>query len=605
MKKTITISLIATLIFSGCTNTDDFIPSNNGNENDKKTIITASTNSDKTTKMSFEDKGDNGIKLTWDEGDGFTLYDTNGHKAADFKLVVGQGGSTNGDFEKINGSVMIGANYTVVFPMSTTKTLVERNRSIRENNTQSAHASMEHMSDICFMTANYTYNIDANVGFVHEFAVLTVNVASPAGYVTETHGAPTNLTVYNGVSTYNLNISGITDLGSTKTFHTLIDPAPGNAREIRFGLTTENGYYFETKIATSKAYAAGMRYTADLSGGNALALVDGLTLAQIASIPFANLGDLPDTWVITDALTASTSYDSQGFMFRLNEISNNTSRKISIVFPNATDLPAYVLHYSPVLNSSALVSVSAPKATSIGDFALFMCDGLVSVNFPLVKTVELSAFSQCSSLASVVMPSLETINRYAFEKCLGLTELYFASVKTVKDFAFVDCEYLTEVFFPMATTIGDFAFGNCDRMKTVTLPSFSVVTNDWSINTVEHVTLGLTTVAGLSVRNSLKSINLPAATEVPANAFFLCTALETLNLPAVTSIGANALDTFSDELKLLVLATDPGAEITSWDSQAFGYMNTGIIDLVLGEKEFAKATGKVWRSKTFKSITKK
>lgn len=85
---------------------------------------------------------------------------------------------------------------------------------------------------------------------------------------------------------------------------------------------------------------------------------------------------------------------------------------------------------------------------------------------------------------------------------------------------FQDYQQLRSITLPAATDIGYLAFGGCYSLTTVSLP---VTTN-----------VG---IAAFMFCTALTTVTLPAATNIGINAFGNCHALVTLTLPAATSIG--------------------------------------------------------------------
>lgn len=89
--------------------------------------------------------------------------------------------------------------------------------------------------------------------------------------------------------------------------------------------------------------------------------------------------------------------------------------------------------------------------------------------------------------------------------------------------AFQGRPQLRSVSLPAATEIGEKAFEGCSSLTTISLPAATEI--------------GRRAFEGCS---SLTSVSLPAATSIGMSAFIICDNLETIDLPAATSIGINA-----------------------------------------------------------------
>jgi hypothetical protein len=100
---------------------------------------------------------------------------------------------------------------------------------------------------------------------------------------------------------------------------------------------------------------------------------------------------------------------------------NNCSALTSINLPNATTIGNYAFY----LCSPALTSISIPNATTIGNYALGSCSALTSINLPKATTLGEGALGNCQSLTSISIPNVTTIGSIAFSGESFLTSVYF------------------------------------------------------------------------------------------------------------------------------------------------------------------------------------
>ena len=123
--------------------------------------------------------------------------------------------------------------------------------------------------------------------------------------------------------------------------------------------------------------------------------------------------------------------------------------------------------------------------TSIGRYALLMCENLTSVKIPdSVISIGEEAFCGCNNLADIEIGNgVETIDIYAFWACESLTSVKIPdSVKTIGSKAFSDCTGLTSVTIGSGVNrIGNSAFENCDSITDV---YYDGSEEDWSKVTI-------------------------------------------------------------------------------------------------------------------------
>jgi hypothetical protein len=182
-----------------------------------------------------------------------------------------------------------------------------------------------------------------------------------------------------------------------------------------------------------------------------------------------------------------------------------------------------------------LAGVSAPGLTHIGDYAFYTLNSptndLTGIDFPEVLSVGSHAFS-CPNLVSISLPKAKTIGDWAFVgdgASFTLTEVNLAQVETIGEYAFYDRRGIASITLPEVITIGNAAFSAGTALKantaltTLRLPKVQTIGN-----------------GAFSFYFGLGTVELPEVIEIGSQAFMYSEALETLSLPKVTSIGASA-----------------------------------------------------------------
>lgn len=500
----------------------------------EKVIITATTASGGAqTRTNFEDEGKNGVKQYWAANDKFDLYTLEGKYAATFELNGAAGGSS-GQFIMIEGeSLTVGTTYTAVYPSIANTPTLESRAHIINGKTQTGNKSLAHIGDHCYMNAQYTHSEDGKISFKIEYVLFTIKMESLENYNPAIHGKPVNLTFFNGNNTTSLALEGISDWNETIIAYMLIKPIEGAGRQLRFDLLCENDYLFQGMLTSSKDYMAGRRYTANLAGNDKLVLIDSYTIEELEDIP----EDL-NTWVITDAVDANTGLSD------LRDKLRGVVRPIWLVLPNATSIGLnafYIDNNNPV---SSLVSVSLPKAETIGNGAFRNCAKLESVSFPVAKTIGNTVFQDCKALTVVDLPAATKIGSSVFRLCSNLFS----------------------VSFPVAEVVGDNAFRGCASLLSVSLP-----------------------IAKIIEKEALKG----------------CSSSTSISLPMAEKIGDSAFDNCK-LLTMLEIGTSNPEALVSVGATLFGTVNTKNIDLKVGTAESTYVDGETWRGYgPFKSITVK
>ncbi|MFP3091276.1 leucine-rich repeat domain-containing protein [Treponema sp. TIM-1] len=137
---------------------------------------------------------------------------------------------------------------------------------------------------------------------------------------------------------------------------------------------------------------------------------------------------------------------------------------VSLTLPDAlTAIPAGDREGSAF---TSLKTISAAKATTVGDYAFARCP-LIDVSLPAATDIGGGAFSGCDALTSVSLPAATSIGESAFEECDALTGVNLPAATSIGEWAFEECDALTGVNLPAATSIGEWAFENIGNLADV------------------------------------------------------------------------------------------------------------------------------------------
>ena len=614
MNKITLICLTAAIALLSSCNNEEIVQQLPQPENSKATLIIAMPQEDPTTRIAFNDEETAGVKLTWEAEDKIMLYDAaSNNYAATFQIETGKEGEATAQFGVADGTVVSGQTYTAVYPAiyladgTTPAPTLSQRIEIINGKTQTNVDDLIHLDEQCYMTANLTYNDPQTlVTFAHQYAMLTVEIGTPSGYIAGTHGAPVNFTFFNGGNTILLTLSGIEDCESTFKAYMLIEPITPkdteDKRDLRFQLLCESGDLFEKEIPlVNKAYIAGRRYTAKLTESDKLEL-NTSTYATVADAVAAPAFATGQTVVITEGITESTDLSTLAAKLKDNNI------QINLVLPNATALIPEAFK-----DCISLASVNMPKVEDLSDGVFQSCTNLAAISAPEVINVMINTFLGCTSLTSISLPKATNLKQGAFFSCIKLTSINLPKVKTITgESVFSSCTSLTSISLPLiidseATRV----FSGCTSLTNVNLPAIKVIGNNWFHNCTSLTSISLpaaeTIGASACASSALPSISLPEATNIGNNAFGN-TPLTILDLPKVTSIAQYALD-IKSTLTTLKIATTSGGLTGTVGANLFGYniSNRPNIDLIVGTGETIDVDAKTWTTTqgttyTFKSV---
>ncbi|MFI3318949.1 MAG: leucine-rich repeat domain-containing protein [Rikenellaceae bacterium] len=336
--------------------------------------------------------------------------------------------------------------------------------------------------------------------------------------------------------------------------------------------------------------------------------------AKLANFSYTSYPLYEDIWVIDD--TEATTDDFAGLSAAIDRIGSDddNEREISLVFPNLLSFPNFAIfgesESSYSLNTTALVSISAPEATSVGKSAFRFCQFIAALDLPKVSSIGNYAFQLGNSLTQVELPSLITLGDYAFEDCDSVTSFRFEKLETIGNYAMMDCELLEEFYLPSATTIGASALSKCESIESISLPSATTIgatqfNKNYALTTIDIPLLTQVSSSMFAYCTALTDVSLDDVTEVGSHAFYKCSALESISLPEATSVGYYA---FADctSLRYISIATNPGVKLDDIDSAILNGLDPTEITLTLGADNAEYVSGNILtidgRSVEFKEI---
>lgn len=277
--------------------------------------------------------------------------------------------------------------------------------------------------------------------------------------------------------------------------------------------------------------------------------IEGVIEFTLATVP--NPAPIKNTWRVTDA-GSPTSEDFTDLMVALQSVKKP---RVKLEFPNIIAIPENPK--PPTEHLTGLISLSAPKATSIGSLTGYGAGAfayqinLTTVDIPEAITIGNEAFYGCA-LTSIDLPKATAIGSWAFG-FTSLTKVDFLEAIEIGKSAFNGCTSLTSVDLPKATILKSAddwgsAFKDCTSLTTVNLPkaitigpsTFQGCTSLTSIDLPEATTFGH--YGTFKDCTSLTSVNLPKAIDIRNFIFDDCTSLISVNLPKATHIGTGAFD---------------------------------------------------------------
>ncbi len=174
--------------------------------------------------------------------------------------------------------------------------------------------------------------------------------------------------------------------------------------------------------------------------------------------------------------------------------------------------------------NTSLKVVNLGKQTSLDFGAFFGCNQLTQVNIPSDGQIIVGsyAFYNCTKLVNIdLSKAYDTIGEYAFYNCQELKAANLSHIRKIDNFAFGDCWNLTTLSIPMVEYIGNAAFAAVSE-SAVSGGAFTDVVFPESLTYIGE--------AAFYTCINLKSISLPAVTEIEGFAFAYCNSLQSVTL---------------------------------------------------------------------------
>lgn len=463
------LALIA--LMTACQN-ENFITEDDEPQTEQERIaLQASTGSGSDTRLGFDDKNEQGIKVKWTSGDKFTIYSSTGLRLGNFVLSGKADASVATFIQEVAFKMPEGEKYTAVYPASSASTLdgvyVPISGAI-----QSGNQSLAHLDQMCFMKAPFTFTRSETITFAHQHSMFTVTFDKP--------------TCLNGnAKSLSISMDGLysdIDVQSVKawpiTAYLMFKPNTSQGdcnREFKFQLISDNGDYYVHRISTNKPHVAGVRYTKTITPTQWTKL-EVFLYATVKANSYPKGND----WVLADEHI--NTINSEFAIAVNNAIKDNA--KVNLIMPKLTIIPnncfkdvkLHSVNFPGVKNiqtnafeNSTLTRAYFPLAEVIEKEAFLNCVNYEEANFPSVTNVQVSAFKGCSNLTSVNFPMLRSLEKEAFASS-GLKSGFFPKVENINERVFAECSSLTSISFPIARVIEKDAFLNCTKLADVILP---------------------------------------------------------------------------------------------------------------------------------------
>ncbi|MFI3289760.1 MAG: fimbrillin family protein [Rikenellaceae bacterium] len=321
------------------------------------------------------------------------------------------------------------------------------------------------MSDLLVATKDATYDLSPTLVFNHVLSSLVISITDAdlrGGVLTVYAVGETSADL--DAQTYTA-VADASDMAITAAYDTtykaILSPQSISAGDV-IAKYEVNGVTYTWNASSDVTLESGYCYTYswDIENNNVVLVSaindwnDGedFTISPAESSEFTldyfseTSYPATDNWIITDA--SATTADFAGLSAAIVALSGS-GREISLEFPNLASIPNYAIFgessFDADLAIDALVSVSAAKATSVGQYAFYSCDNLANVDFPSATIIYTFAFYQCTSLKTLYFPSIISLENHCFNGCSSVTYAEFPQVTTVKVYIFFGCSSLTEL----------------------------------------------------------------------------------------------------------------------------------------------------------------
>ncbi len=257
----------------------------------------------------------------------------------------------------------------------------------------------------------------------------------------------------------------------------------------------------ESRTATITVTASTLTKTIEISQeGTVVAAPDASNLS-LTTISADNLPD-DNTWIFKDLSVAtgvrfasefdsygevtssSSQYGDFGLLFQALESAADQGLQIFIEFPYLTSIPSGAFFDTETLTSpSALVSVIATQATSIGAKAFYGCENLDYLELSAVVTADAMAVASCSKLASIDISDLQVGGYGVISNCPELTQINLPYLTQLGAKGLSSNAKLSQISAPYLENIGSEAFANMGPLENIAFGyySYSLILEDGTI----------------------------------------------------------------------------------------------------------------------------
>ncbi|MFR9649991.1 MAG: fimbrillin family protein [Rikenellaceae bacterium] len=358
-------------------------------------------------------------------------------------------------------------------------------------------------SDLLVAVSGVTSDRQPELIFDHVMSNVVISIISDDGY----EDATLTLNALNN-ATCNLSTQTYTATGSTTTitamkdvdtkYKSIIVPQEISANTLFATLTVgENVYEWTTLEAM--AFESGYQYSyvwdLDINNFTPEGIINGWEGAEgevSTDIIYSRLDDYnatsypstATTWVIYDVYASTDGFDGLQAALNAISVSEVDTRNISLEFPNLVSVPSSALSSntnsssvsSTLPQSTCLVSISLPSATSIGSSAFSYCTSLSNVYLPKVVSVGSDAFYHCSSLLELTLESIVSVGEESLSYITNLVSVSLPNATILEGSSLEHCSNLANIYIPNVTTLGNKVFNGCSSINTLSIPKFTTTT---------------------------------------------------------------------------------------------------------------------------------
>jgi hypothetical protein len=220
---------------------------------------------------------------------------------------------------------------------------------------------------------------------------------------------------------------------------------------------------------------------------------------DIGWFAFAGVPDTPNSALQTVYLPKAETIGAAAFQY--------CNRVSSVSLPNAYAFQGTTFAAAETHPNTVLTEVTLPEAASLGgDFAY--CTALTTVHAPEARSIGYQSFKGCTALTRINAPNVTSIGVSAFADCTALTgtTVDTAKVTFVDNYAFEGCTALTDLELPSVREFAWAPFRYCDNLTTLKLGSF-VPAQTSSTNATRRV------FANTGSANAALTIRVPVASQ--------------------------------------------------------------------------------------------